>query len=100
MVTTGSSCLVSQVTPLLINPSNANLGAKIAFVFFAPSVLMCIYLYFCFPEMKGRSYLELEEMFQKGVPARQFRNYKCDIQIISLPMDEKVVGVVHDEGTV
>ncbi len=97
MATTFSSTLVSQVTPILINPSSANLGAKIAFVFFGPSFLMCIYLYFCFPEMKGRSYLELEEMFQKRIPARQFKNYKCDVQFDLKLIGEKDVSVVHDE---
>ncbi|KAH7146608.1 maltose permease [Dactylonectria estremocensis] len=100
MCTTASLCLVSQATPLLINPTNANLGAKVAFVFFGLSVPLCIYLYFCFPEMKGRSYLELEEMFQKNVPARQFKNYKCDARIDSTEKGEKAVSVVHDEGSV
>jgi len=30
------SCMVLQVMPFLINPSNANLGAKICLVFFFP----------------------------------------------------------------
>jgi CRISPR/Cas system-associated protein Cas10 (large subunit of type III CRISPR-Cas system) len=29
--------------------------------------------------LKGRIYLELEEMFQKRLPARQFKNYQCDL---------------------
>lgn len=27
--------------------------------------------------MKGRTYLELQEMFQNRVPARKFRTYQC-----------------------
>lgn len=42
---------------------------------------MCVYLYFCLPEMKGRNYLELQEMFQKGVPAGKFKTYKCDCML-------------------
>ncbi|KAJ4204142.1 hypothetical protein NW759_014979 [Fusarium solani] len=100
MCSTACLCLVSQMTPLLINPTNANLGAKVAFVFFGLSVPLCIYLYFFFPEMKGRSYLELEEMFQKNVPARQFKNYKCDVRIDGTEKGDKAVSVVHDEGSV
>lgn len=78
MSATAVSCMVLQVMPLLINPGNANLGGKICMVFFfPPSVLVCIYLYFYFPEMKGRTYLELEEMFQQRVPARKFKGYVC-----------------------
>ncbi len=40
---------------------------------------MCVYLYFCLPEMKGRNYAELQEMFEAGVPARQFKHYKCSV---------------------
>jgi SP family general alpha glucoside:H+ symporter-like MFS transporter len=100
MFTTLSATLVSQVIPVLINPSSVNLGAKIAFVFFAPSLLICIYLYFCFPEMKGRSYLELEEMFQKRIPARQFESYNCDVHFDSLHGDEKDAALVNERENV
>ncbi|KAI1504748.1 general substrate transporter [Biscogniauxia marginata] len=77
MSATAVSCAVLQAMPYLINPDQANLGGKICFVFFAPSVPMCVYLYFCLPEMKGRNYVELEEMFQNRVPARKFKGYVC-----------------------
>ncbi|KAJ3958663.1 hypothetical protein N0V92_004745 [Colletotrichum tropicale] len=32
-------------------------------------------------KMKGRNYLELQEMFQKGVSARKFKTYKCDCML-------------------
>ena len=57
-------------------------------------------MYFCFPEMKGRSYLELETMFQKGLPARSFKNFKCEIEVAAITEDgdlEKPVAIVHDE---
>ncbi|KAL2105088.1 hypothetical protein VUR80DRAFT_9011 [Thermomyces stellatus] len=77
MSATAVSCLVLQVLPYLINTDELNLGAKVCFVFFAFSVPVCVYLYFCLPEMKGRTYLELQEMFQNRVPARKFRTYQC-----------------------
>ncbi|KAH8629486.1 maltose permease [Alternaria alternata] len=100
MTNTAAACLVTQLVPILINPGNANLGAKVAFVFFAPSVPLSIYMYFCFPEMKGRSYLELETMFQSGLPARSFKNFKCEIEVATIAVDdgpEKPVAIVHDE---
>ncbi|KAJ0378158.1 hypothetical protein COL26b_003584 [Colletotrichum chrysophilum] len=81
MSATAVSCMTLQVMPYLINPDQANLGAKICFVFFGLSVPMCVYLYVCLPEMKGRNYLELQEMFQKGVPVRKFKTYKCDCML-------------------
>ncbi|KAH6887449.1 general substrate transporter [Thelonectria olida] len=80
MVATAVSCLVLQVMPYLINSDQLNLGGKICFIFFAFSVPMCVYLYFCLPEMKGRNYAEIQEMFDKRVPARKFKTYVCHLE--------------------
>ncbi|KAM5351206.1 hypothetical protein ACJ41O_003929 [Fusarium nematophilum] len=79
MAATAVSCLVLQVMPYLINSDELNLGGKICFIFFAFSVPMCVYLYFCLPEMKGRNYAEIQEMFDKNVPARKFKTYECNL---------------------
>jgi hypothetical protein len=76
---------------LLINPTNANLGANIAFIFLGTAYSIYVYLFSCFPEMKGRSYLDLEDMFQRGIPARKFKDYNCEIMIVSAPEGEKVL---------
>ncbi|KAJ9144579.1 Maltose permease [Pleurostoma richardsiae] len=79
MSATAVSCMVLQVMPYLINTDEANLGGKICFVFFGLSFPMCFYLYFCLPEMKGRSFVEIQEMFHRGVPARKFGTYVCQV---------------------
>ncbi|TDZ34380.1 Major facilitator-type transporter ecdC [Colletotrichum spinosum] len=96
MSNTTAACVVTQLLPFLINASAANLGGKVAFVFFGPSLLCSIYLYFCFPEMKGRSYLELEDMFQKGIPARSLKNYKVEVETVEGEDGEKVAVVLKD----
>ncbi|PLB46475.1 maltose permease [Aspergillus steynii IBT 23096] len=78
MANTAFGTLTGMVLPILINPGQANLGGKVAFIFFAPSVFFCVYFFFCLPEMKGRSYLELEELFQRKVPARKFKEYPTE----------------------
>ncbi len=99
MCGTAMGTMYTMVTPILINPGNANLGGKVAFVFFGPSLPTAIFLYFCFPEMKGRNYLELEEMFQNKVPARQFRNYVCNVDVVEGDKGEKI-AVVEGEHRV
>ncbi|KAK7424345.1 hypothetical protein QQX98_000613 [Neonectria punicea] len=96
MSNTAAGTLIGMVLPILINPGQANLGGKVAFVFFGASVPFSMYLYFYFPEMKGRSYLELEEMFQKKVPARQFKNYRVDVEIVHLKDSEKAAVILKD----
>lgn len=78
-----SSCVnvMWQFTiPFLFNPDQANLGAKIAFIFGGTCCCCIVYLFFYQPETGGRSYQELDEMFAKGVPARKFKGYRSETQ--------------------
>ena len=68
------------VIPFLFNPDQANLGAKVSFIFGGLSVLCTIYLWFYQPEVSGRSYEELDELFMKQVPAREFKSFKTEAQ--------------------
>ncbi|KAI1503621.1 general substrate transporter [Biscogniauxia marginata] len=69
------------VLPYMFNPDQANMGAKVAFVFGGLAVICIVYLWFCQPETAGRTYEELDEMFAKKVPARKFKTYKTTAQI-------------------
>ncbi|KAM0323179.1 hypothetical protein ACHAQA_009029 [Verticillium albo-atrum] len=66
----------SFVLPYLFNPDQANLGAKISFIFGALAVVSLVFLWFYHPETAGRTYEELDEMFMKRVSARKFKSYK------------------------
>ncbi|GAM42410.1 hypothetical protein TCE0_044f16365 [Talaromyces pinophilus] len=72
--------MFSFVLPYLFNTDQANLRAKTMFVFGGCSVLSLIYLWFCQPETRGRTYQELDEMFMKRVPARKFRSFVTDAE--------------------
>ncbi|KAM5373899.1 hypothetical protein ACJZ2D_006728 [Fusarium nematophilum] len=89
MVSTAVSCMWTQVMPYLINTDQANLGGKICFVFFGFSVPMCVYLYFCLPELKGRNYAEVQEMFENRVPAKKFKTYVCEVGLANETIKEK-----------
>ena len=82
MSSTAISCLITQVMPYLINTDQANLGGKISFVFFGTSLPMCVYLYFCLPELRGRNYAEIQEMFDNRVQARQFKKHVCSVALV------------------
>ncbi|KAJ6015316.1 hypothetical protein N7540_009907 [Penicillium herquei] len=70
----------SFVLPYLFNPNEANLGAKVTFIFGGLSVICLAYLWFFQPETAGRSYAELDEMFISKVPARKFKEYRTDTE--------------------
>lgn len=65
--------LTNVLTPLMLNPSAWNWGAKAGF-FWAGSCLCCaVWTYWRLPEPKGRTYAELDILFEMGVSARQFK---------------------------
>jgi len=69
------------VIPFMFNPDQANLGAKVAFIFGGLCFFCLIYLWIYQPETSGRSYQELDEMFAAGIPARKFKSYKTVAQM-------------------
>jgi MFS transporter, SP family, general alpha glucoside:H+ symporter len=72
--------MFSFVYPYLFNPNEANLGAKVTFIFGGFGVLAVIYMWFYQPETSGRSYEELDEMFVKRIPARKFKSYLTEVE--------------------
>ena len=84
------------VIPYLFNPDYANLGAKIAFIFFGLCFLCLAYLWLCQPETAGRTYQELDEMFMKRIPAREFKTYVTDVerrnQAVKTVLEEKAIS--------
>ena len=60
------------VTTYSLNPSAWNLKGKSAFIWGSCTLVMSIAAYFGLPELKGRTYRELDILFQRRVPARKF----------------------------
>jgi hypothetical protein len=67
-----SSCIWSFALPYAVNPDQGNLGGKIAFVFGAVLVFAVVFIFFMIPETKNRTYMEIDELWRQGVPARLF----------------------------
>jgi MFS family permease len=70
-----STWLFSFVVPYMFNTDEGNLGARTGFVFAALCALGAVVVWVEFPETKGRSYLELDEMFDLKLPARKFGSF-------------------------
>lgn len=63
----------SFTMPYLINQGYAGLGGKVGFVYGSLCFAMNVVAYLVVPEMKGRSLEEIDALFERGVPLRQFR---------------------------
>jgi MFS transporter, SP family, general alpha glucoside:H+ symporter len=71
--------ICSVLTPYMLNPGEWNWGNYAGF-FWAGICFCCIiYTYFRVPEPAGRSFAELDLLFERGVSARKFASTKVDV---------------------
>jgi hypothetical protein len=78
-VTTGLVGAVSGVLlPFAVNPDQGNLGGKIAFIYGTILALSCIGVWMYYPETKGRTFAEIDRLFEMGVPPREFKKTILD----------------------
>ena len=66
----------------LVDVNGANWGYKTAWLFFATGAVTCVVIYFYVPEPSQRNPAELDEMYEKGVPAWKMRKYITDVQML------------------
>jgi len=64
----------------MLNPTGGNLGAKCGYVWGGTGLVCLITAYFYLPEMKGRSYREIDILFKRRVPAREWKKTVVDEQ--------------------
>ncbi|KAK5704595.1 hypothetical protein LTR17_021751 [Elasticomyces elasticus] len=78
------------ITPYMLNPTKWNWKGKAGFFWAGTSFLCLTWVYFRLPEPKGRTYGELDILFEQKVSARKFAKAKVDPFNISHPMSELV----------
>ncbi|DAA79096.1 TPA_exp: putative MFS alpha-glucoside transporter [Trichophyton benhamiae CBS 112371] len=70
--------VMTVAIPYMINPDAANWRGKLGFFFGGLATICFIWTFFRVPETKGRTYEELDIMFERGVSTRKFKGYKFD----------------------
>lgn len=69
--TTGLAAgIMGFVLPYIFNPDQGNLGAKTGFVYGGLSLIAAFISWLIIPEMKGRSYDEIDTMFLERFTVR------------------------------
>ncbi|EME77801.1 uncharacterized protein MYCFIDRAFT_145999 [Pseudocercospora fijiensis CIRAD86] len=63
----------------MLNPTGGNLGGKCGYVWGGTGLACLITAYFFLPEMKGRSYREIDILFKRKIPARQWKKMEIDV---------------------
>ncbi|GKT46125.1 MFS transporter fmqE [Colletotrichum spaethianum] len=72
------STIWTIVLPYLFNVDQLNMGGHIGWIFFVMGILMLFVLYFDVPGTKGRTFEELDIMFELGISARKFEKHKLN----------------------
>lgn len=63
----------------MLNPTGGNLAGKSGYVWFGTATACLIVAYFQLPEMRGRSYRELDILFHRRASARKFSCTEVDL---------------------
>ncbi|KAJ7362354.1 trehalose transport-related protein [Mycena albidolilacea] len=66
------------IVPRMLSPTAWNWGPKSGFFWFGSAALSALYCWFRLPETRGRSYGELDILFENKVPAWRFSKTKVD----------------------
>lgn len=84
--------ITNTLVPRMLSPAAWNWGAKCGLFFMGTAILSIIYCYFRLPETKGRTFAQLDLLFEHKVSARNFKTTRVDQFATGEP-----VGVEEDK---
>ncbi|RFU80639.1 sugar porter sp family mfs transporter [Trichoderma arundinaceum] len=82
--------ITNVLTPYMLNPTAWNWSNYTGFFWGGICFLCIVYTYFRLPEPRGRTFAELDVLFEKKISARNFASTKVDVFHESI--DEKVMN--------
>lgn len=83
-----------------MNPTAWNVKGKTAFFWGATALCMFVWSYFRLPEMKGRTYEELDLLFQQKISARKFKTAHVDAYAVEVTSSQDgAVSQQHEAKT-
>lgn len=86
--------ITGVLTPYMLNPGAWNWGNYTGFFWAGLCFLCIIYTYFRVPEPRGRTFAELDLLFERGVSARQFAS--TEIDVFDEDVDKHIVDSYKD----
>ncbi|KAJ4328834.1 hypothetical protein N0V84_000621 [Fusarium piperis] len=84
--------MFSFCTPLMINGSVTHWGVKTGFFFAGTGTVAVVVAWFILPEVARRTPGEIDEMFEKKVALRGFKNYITEVQLNAEHHQDKTQG--------
>ncbi|KAK5077351.1 hypothetical protein LTR64_005168 [Lithohypha guttulata] len=94
-----AAIIVNVLTPYMLNPTAWNWGNFAGFFWAGTCFLMCVYHYYRLPEPSGRTFAEMDLLFERRIPARQFKH--TDVNAFDVALQHQVredkPGVEHHD---
>ncbi|KAK3669586.1 hypothetical protein LTR78_010524 [Recurvomyces mirabilis] len=87
--------ITSVLTPYMLNPTAWNWGNYTGFFWAGLCACCVVYTYFRVPEPRGRTFAELDLLFERKVSARKFA--KTEVDVFDETIDDSVVSK-HKDG--
>ncbi|KAI1860841.1 uncharacterized protein JN550_011156 [Neoarthrinium moseri] len=84
-----SNIFVNVMTNYQLSSTAWNWGAKAAYFWAGTCLFSAVWVFFRLPEPKGRTYAELDALFERRIPARQFARTKIDPYSTSIDEPER-----------
>lgn len=79
-----AAIVVNILTPYMLNPTAWNWGNFAGFFWAGTCFCVLVYHYFRLPEPSGRSFAEIDLLFERKVPARKFKTTQIDAFDVAL----------------
>lgn len=67
--------VMNIVVPYMVNPDKANLKGKVGFIFGGLCAIGTVWSYFYVPELKGKTFAEVDYLFQHRIKPRQMGKF-------------------------
>jgi sugar porter (SP) family MFS transporter len=68
------SISITAFLPYTMSTTGANWGAKTAFLFAGLGTVVVVWAFFCLPESRGKTFEELDILFERKISARRFNS--------------------------
>ncbi|KAJ9134632.1 Sugar transporter [Pleurostoma richardsiae] len=72
------SIVFAVAIPYAMNEDQGNWRGKIGFLFAGLGALCTLYCFFCLPETKGRTFEELDILFERRISSRKFKDHEIN----------------------
>jgi MFS transporter, SP family, general alpha glucoside:H+ symporter len=90
-----AAIITNVFTPYMVNPSAWDWGNFTAFFWAGLCFLCIVYTYFRIPEPRGRTFAELDLLFERKVSARKFA--KTEVDVFDEAVDESTLSQYKDQ---